>query len=162
MIWLIRAVQGFSILAMLGGIIGFIAFTMAFLGMSKVEIESIMPVVFTNPNVNAQEIWQKLLVAVFSLFIGLQIYMFYRLFRLFGEFAAKRYFSRAAIYHMRMFAGLYVLLSFIFLVVTTDYRDRLFISSSALSHFVIGLIFLSIAYVLAEARKAHQELDDYF
>lgn len=162
MVLIVRFVQGLAVLAILIGVVMFVVIALQLFGVSQSMIESMMPGVFEMSGFDQSGTLAKLAVTLISLFVALHIYMYYRLFRLFGEFAAKRYFSNAAVNHMRVFAGIYALTSLLVLFVDAISSDKLSLQASNISNFMFGLIFLIIAHILAVARKAHQELDNYF
>ncbi len=96
-------------------------------------------------------------------------YAFYRLGRLFGLFAKRRYFSSKGVQHMRVFAGIYLTLGLVNFVETKyeiyrggDRADLWNISGEDIVGVMLSLTFLIIAHVLNEARKKNEELDNYF
>lgn len=107
-------------------------------------------------------------------FLSRAIFIFglYRLWRMLSEFTKGRYFSEAAIKHLRAFAGLVALglVLQIGLEVSSflwhddrfeaDYAHRF--NLSQLFYLVFSLTFFMIGHVLSEARKNEEELDTYF
>ena len=110
------------------------------------------------------------IVAFFSR--ALFILALYRLWRMFGEFGAQRYFSAKAISHLRAFAG-FVTLGLILQVgleVSSFlwHDDRLeaehahTLNVSQLFYLVFSLTFFIIGHILGQARQNEEELGTYF
>lgn len=160
--WLVRSVQIFAVIAMLiwGGL--WLVALLVILGISQTAIESFTHATFRINGYANGGIQSFMFVVFVNVICPIKIYTYYRLLRLFEEFAAKRYFSMAAIKHMRIFAGLYTLTAFASLVLGALIAGKLFLRGSDMNAFLFGLIFLIITQVLTEARKVRLELDDYF
>ena len=111
-----------------------------------------------------------------QLFVGLLpaalfLYALFRLWRLFGCFVEARYFSLAAVGHLRAFAAMYATSVVFSGVVSVGLRWWRHASDAPLDieidgtqiwQLAMALIFFVIAYVLSEARKNAEELGDYF
>lgn len=101
--------------------------------------------------------------------ILLVTYMFFRLGRLMSEFLKGRYFSKAAVQHMRVVAAIYLanaLYTFAdskYQIVQNGNHDDLWnVSGDDILGIMLSMTFLIIAHVLNEARKNRDELEDYF
>jgi len=96
------------------------------------------------------------------------LFSLWHLWRLFGEFACKRFFSIAATRHIRGFAGA-LIISILFDIggeivwsLNQQHHEEIRIYRSQLFNLIMALAFYAIGYVLAEARKQDEELESYF
>ena len=100
------------------------------------------------------------------------IFGLFRLWRMFGEFGAQRYFSHTAIGHLRAFAG-FIALGLMFQIgleissflwhddsVEADHAHAFNISQ--LFYLIFSLNFFMIGHILGQARQNEEELDNYF
>ncbi|NOX93762.1 MAG: hypothetical protein GXP04_01320 [Alphaproteobacteria bacterium] len=96
----------------------------------------------------------------------------YRLWLLFGEFSAQRYFSTVAIGHLRAFAGFFALglalqigleiSSFLWHDDSLEADHAHAFNISQLFYLIFSLIFFMIGHILGHARENEEELDSYF
>ena len=102
----------------------------------------------------------------------LYLYAFYRLWKLFGAFAQRQYFSKRAIGHLYGFTGLFTLftlsriaISWIFAAVSSNpllESVNIGVSLYDLADLGYPILLFIIAHILKEARKNEQELADFF
>jgi len=162
MIWVIRFVQGFSILVILLWTFLWGVSMLLILGIDQTVIEDITFSRFKVSGYEDSRAQLVLFITLVTIACAIKIYTYFRLIQLFNEFAAKRFFSLKAVNHLRVFAGLYTLGAFLGLVLNNLGRSKLSLNYDDIHSFVFGLIFLIIAHILVEARKAREELDSYF
>ena len=102
----------------------------------------------------------------------LYIYAFYRLWRMFGAFSHKRYFTQHTIGHLYVFTGAFTLftisriaISWIFHITSSGALPEgvaIEANFSNLEDLGYPILFFIIAHILNEARKNEEELDTYF